>query len=190
MNQSLEQQFRLSALLALVPALLSGFAIAIFILVGIHSGTVAAATMEAESNDHEALQNPKRFSALENAIDHNLISIPGDFFSLSTVPALKSLMAHVNPVLIDVRNPAEYRAGHIIGAINIPLTELDRHLDVIPTDQEVVLYCSTGYRSAMGVMALQLQGFTHVRGFAPSLAGWKAAGEPVSRSEPPGRAQA
>ena len=83
-------------------------------------------------------------------------------------------------MLIDVRQPAEFRGGHIIGAVNIPLKELERHLGEIPPNKEIVLYCTTGYRSAMGVMALRLQGYTHVRGFPPSLAGWQAAGEPIS----------
>jgi rhodanese-related sulfurtransferase len=57
-------------------------------------------------------------------------------------------------LLIDVHNPSEYQGDYILGAINIPLTDLDLRLDAIPTEQDVVLYCSTGYRSAMGVMAL------------------------------------
>ncbi len=93
-------------------------------------------------------------------------------------------------MLIDVRQPSEYRSGHISGAINIPLKQLERHLGEIPCDQDIVLYCSTGYRSAMGVMALQLQGFSHVRGFPPSLAGWQAAGEAVSGPETAEAAQA
>ncbi|TVS05707.1 MAG: rhodanese-like domain-containing protein [Cyanobium sp. PLM2.Bin73] len=98
-------------------------------------------------------------------------------------------MASSSPFLIDVRTSSEFQADHIIGAINIPLPELDRHLEDIPTDQAVVLYCSTGYRSAMGVMALRLQGYTNVQGFPPSFAGWKAAGEPVTASKAPGTVQ-
>ena len=83
-------------------------------------------------------------------------------------------MAAGNMMPIDVRQPSEYRGGHIIGAVNIPLKELERHLSEIPPDKEIVLYCTTGYRSAMGVMALRLQGYTHVRGFPPGLAGAQA----------------
>jgi rhodanese-related sulfurtransferase len=155
---------------------LSGLALAILLLLGGGSGASAA-----------GLQG---ISPVQSSVDLYLQSLPADFHTLKTVPALKSLMAGGNTLLIDVRQPAEYRAGHIRGAVNIPLRELDDHLDAIPTDKEIVLYCSTGFRSAMGVMALQLQGFSHVRGFPPSLAGWQAAGEAVSGPEAGGGAQA
>jgi rhodanese-related sulfurtransferase len=160
---------------------LSGFAIAVYILIGFHPSTVAAATLEAESMHPQVLSNLQQISVLERAVDQYLVTIPANYYALSTVSALKNLMASSNPLLVDVRTLSEYQAGHIIGAVSIPLNELERHLEDIPAYQEVVLYCSTGYRSAMGVMALHLQGFTHVHGFPPSLAGWEAAGEPVDR---------
>jgi rhodanese-related sulfurtransferase len=96
---------------------------------------------------------------------------------------MKRLLASGNVSLIDVRTPAEYRAGHIAGAINRPLNDLSRHVAEISPEREVVLYCSSGFRSAMGVMALQLEGRHQVKGFAPSIEGWKAAGEPVVTTE-------
>ncbi len=62
-------------------------------------------------------------------------------------------------------------------AINIPLPDLTQNLNQIPKNRPVILYCSTGYRTAMGVMALQMLGYDNVRGFPPSIEGWKAAGE-------------
>ncbi len=156
--------------------LLSGLALAVLLLLGGGSGAAAA--------------GPQGLPAVEGAVGQYLHSLPADFHTLRTVPALKSLMAGGNVLLIDVRQPGEYRAGHIRGAVNLPLRELDDHLGAIPTDKEIVLYCSTGFRSAMGVMALQLQGFRHVRGFPPSFAGWQAAGEAVSGPEAGNGAQA
>jgi rhodanese-related sulfurtransferase len=63
------------------------------------------------------------------------------------------------------------------------LNDLGRHVAEISPEREVVLYCSSGFRSAMGVMALQLEGRHQVKGFAPSIEGWKAAGEPVVTTE-------
>ncbi|MEA5391248.1 rhodanese-like domain-containing protein [Cyanobium gracile UHCC 0139] len=137
-----------------------------------------------------ALAEPQGVTALQGAVDQYLHSLPADFHTLRTVPALKRQLAGGNTLLIDVRQPSEYRAGHILGAINIPLRELDDQLSDIPTDKEIVLYCSTGFRSAMGVMALHLRGYTHVRGFPPSFAGWQAAGEAVSSPDGSGTAQA
>jgi rhodanese-related sulfurtransferase len=178
-------RFSLPELWDSIPEVLCGFVIAVYILLGFHSGSVAAATLEIESTHPQAVPNLPQISTLQIAVDQYLISIPANYYALSTVQALKNLMTTANPLLIDVRSLSEYQAGHIIGAVNIPLKELERHLEDIPTDQEVVLYCSTGYRSAMGVMALQLQGFAHVHGFPPSLAGWKAAGEHVIVGESP-----
>jgi rhodanese-related sulfurtransferase len=158
---------------------LGGFVIAVYILIGFHTGTVAAAILKTESPHVQPLSSLQQVSALQKAVDQYLTSIPANYYALSTVSALKNFMASSNPLLVDVRTPSEHQAGHMIGAVNIPLQELERHLEDIPTDKEVVLYCSTGYRSAMGVMALHLQGFSHVHGFPPSLAAWQAAGEPV-----------
>ncbi|MEH1810736.1 rhodanese-like domain-containing protein [Nostoc sp.] len=65
-------------------------------------------------------------------------------------------------------------------AINIPLRTLSHNLNQIPRTRPVVLYCSSGYRSAMGVMTLHLLGYENVQGFPPSFAGWKNAKEAIA----------
>jgi rhodanese-related sulfurtransferase len=119
------------------------------------------------------------FPKLELAVDRYLLALPAGYYAIGGVAELKSLMAKSPVLMIDVRSPAEYRSGHIPGATNIPLPQLARSLSKIPTDRPVVLYCATGYRSAMGVMTLQLFNYDNVRGFPPSLAAWQAAGEDV-----------
>ena len=91
-------------------------------------------------------------------------------------------MTSRQPLLVDVRESSEYQSGHIPDAINIPLRTLTHNLNKIPRDRPVVLYCSTGYRSAMGVMTLHLLNYDNVQGFPPSFAGWKAAGEAIAKS--------
>ena len=51
-------------------------------------------------------------------------------------------------VLIDVRQPMEYQAGHIPGALHIPLGEVERRLFELPSDRDLVFYCRSGGRSA------------------------------------------
>jgi len=170
----------LAARWAWLSAALGCIAIALYILIGLYPVPAYAATIETERWHGPGLSEQHQPTAFELTIDNYLSSIPSDYHAIRTVAALKSLIVSSNPLLIDVRTSSEYKADHIIEAINIPLPELDRHLEDIPTDQAVVLYCSTGYRSAMGVMALRLQGYTNVQGFPPGFAGWKAAGEPVT----------
>ena len=118
---------------------------------------------------------------LPEAIDNFLTSLPSDYYTLMNVNALKSIVKRDNALLIDVRQPSEYASGHIPNAINIPLQTLTKNLDKIPQDRPVVLYCTTGYRTAMGVMSLQMLGYSNVRAFPPSIQGWKVAGEPLEK---------
>jgi rhodanese-related sulfurtransferase len=144
---------------------------------------VLAATLDSSAlmTDTKILLEAKEFPKLESAVDQYLMAMPKGFYTISKIEDLKSLMAQHQPLLVDVRSPSEYRSGHIPGATNIPLQQMVRHLDQIPSDRPVVLYCSTGYRSAMGVMTLHLFNFDNVQGFPPSFAGWQAAGEAIEQ---------
>lgn len=121
---------------------------------------------------------------LQSAVDRTLTTIPAGFYKVDDVAGLKRLQADFQVQVVDVRESTEYTAGHIPGAINIPLRTLAHHLDEIDPDRPVVLYCSSGYRSAMGVVTLHLLGYDNVQGFPPSLGGWKAAGEAISKGWP------
>ena len=110
-----------------------------------------------------------------------LISIPRDYYSVKNIETLKTLAKEKQALLVDVREPEEYASGYIEGAINIPLRDLTQNLNQIPKNRPVILYCSTGYRTAMGVMALQMLGYINVKGFPPSFEGWKAAGEQLEK---------
>jgi rhodanese-related sulfurtransferase len=106
-------------------------------------------------------------------------SMPKGYYTLMTVDVLKQLTVDEQPLLVDVRSPMEYRTAHIKNAINLPLETLTQSLDRIPKNRPVVLYCSSGYRTGMAVMTLQLLGYDNVRGFPPSLKAWEAAEEPI-----------
>ncbi len=105
-------------------------------------------------------------------IDQALKEIPPGFYGILKTDQLKSKMESDNPLLVDVREPTEFLRGHIPNAVNIPLRSLGDHLDEIPRDRPVVLYCSTGYRTGLGVMALHLWGYDNVQGYPPSYQGW------------------
>ncbi|WP_066376606.1 MULTISPECIES: rhodanese-like domain-containing protein [unclassified Anabaena] len=121
-------------------------------------------------------------SDLKTAVNHYLTSIPKGYYTVGNVEELQRLLREENILLIDVREPSEYATGHIGNAINIPLPRLTQNLDQIPQNQSVVVYCTSGYRSAMAVMSLRLLGYDNVRGFPPSINGWKAAGQTLNTS--------
>lgn len=82
--------------------------------------------------------------------------------------------------LLDVRPEDEFALGHLPGARNIPLAELERRLDELPTNREVIAYCRGPYcvLSFEAVVALRARGY-RVRRLEDGYPEWKAAGLPV-----------
>jgi len=80
--------------------------------------------------------------------------------------------------LIDVRTPTEYEAGHLFGAVNIPLSELEENLDAwipgLPTDIPMIVYCKIGVRSATATLILLDAGFVNVVDLAGGMDEWIA----------------
>jgi len=73
--------------------------------------------------------------------------------------------------LLDVRSAEEFAGGHLPGAVNIPVQELDRRLaEVGPRDSELVLYCRSGHRSGRAAELLRQRGFTKVHNLGPMTA--------------------
>jgi rhodanese-related sulfurtransferase len=86
--------------------------------------------------------------------------------------------------VLDVRPEEEYRAGHIPGAISIPLNEIERHLSDLPRDQEIVAYCRGPYcvLSIQAVEILRAKGFHAVR-LEEGVQDLRAMGFPISVGE-------
>lgn len=83
------------------------------------------------------------------------------------------------PLLIDVRSPAEYATGHVPGAKNVPIDEIDGRLAELGTaDAEVYVICQSGGRSARASASLAGKG-RHPVNVTGGTAAWKAAGYPV-----------
>ncbi len=87
--------------------------------------------------------------------------------------------------VVDVRPPEEFAQGHIAGAINIPLSRLERHLAELPQDREVVAYCRGPWcvLSFEAVARLRNAGLRAHR-LADGLPEWRRAGLPVEKSDP------
>ncbi len=86
--------------------------------------------------------------------------------------------------VLDVRPPEEYRAGHLPGALSVPLKELESRLRDLPRDREVVAYC----RGPYCVLAVEAVEMLRARGFAAfrledGVRDWQARGFPVAVGE-------
>jgi ArsR family transcriptional regulator len=83
---------------------------------------------------------------------------------------------------LDVRPAEEYAAGHIRGAINVPLSELTKRLHEIPADKEIVAYCRGPYclLAFEAVAQLRKRGRT-ARRLEHGFPEWKTAGLPVDK---------
>lgn len=79
-----------------------------------------------------------------------------------TVTELSDLLAGENPPqVIDVRRSAEYRGGHVPGAKNFPLSEIEKNVATISSakDAATAVICQAGYRSGIAVSLLKKNGF-------------------------------
>lgn len=94
--------------------------------------------------------------------------------------ALKAAVAKGEVTLLDVRPEDEFQSGHLRGAVNIPIDELEKMLDQLPSDREIVAYCRGPYcvLSHEAVRMLRNRGF-RVRRYEEGYPEWKAAGLPV-----------
>lgn len=97
-----------------------------------------------------------------------------------------------SPVLIDVREPGEYAAGHLPGAVNLPRGVLEFAIEAHPAlaceasptladrSRHLVVYCLTGGRAALATDSLQRLGFTRIECLNGGFKAWKEAGLPVA----------
>jgi glyoxylase-like metal-dependent hydrolase (beta-lactamase superfamily II)/rhodanese-related sulfurtransferase len=76
------------------------------------------------------------------------------------------------PLLVDVRAEQEFKDGRIDGAINVPLSRLRDQLDQVPTDRSVVVYCTSGYRSAIAASILRREQSSEVSDLVGGLGAW------------------
>lgn len=91
-----------------------------------------------------------------------------------TVARLREAMAQPEPpVVLDVRNTGERANGKIPGSLHIPLAELPRRLDDVPTDRPVVVHCAGGYRSSVAASLLRAAGHPDVSDLLGGYQAWR-----------------
>ena len=76
-------------------------------------------------------------------------------------------------IVLDVRTPEEFAAGHIPGALNIPYTHFPARIAELPAaSKDVVIYCATGIRAERAAVRLRENGFTRLFHLEGDMTGW------------------
>lgn len=102
--------------------------------------------------------------------------------SISVSDLLKRLQAGEKPLIIDVREPHEFEAGHIEGAKLMPLGSVEQSVATagIAKEQEIILICRSGNRSAQAYRKLEALGYTNLINVNGGMNDWAKIG-PVTK---------
>lgn len=118
---------------------------------------------------------------LDESLAAYLKSLPETFNAVRVDALAEELKGDAKPFLLDVRTAEEFAEGHIEGAINVPLNEVTKNLALLPDlNQNIVVYCGSGHRSAVAMTALGVLGYTKTRSMLSGFGAWTAAGQPAT----------
>ena len=101
-----------------------------------------------------------------------------------TAQGAVQLINRERAVLVDVREPEEFATGHMIGAKNVPLNQLDEKLASTVKNKTVplLLVCATGARAQRAVAMAKKLGYEQAQAVAGGLKAWKEANLPVEKA--------
>jgi rhodanese-related sulfurtransferase len=86
-------------------------------------------------------------------------------------------------VILDVRTPSEHNSERILGTTNIPLDEIEKHLDELRGYKHVYVHCASGNRSSQACQKLSTLGLDNIINVEGGLSAWKDAGFPIFKNE-------
>ena len=123
------------------------------------------------------------FLALSAALIWNIFFDPVNKTAVSPVESV-NLINHQDALVLDVRSMAEYKKGHIVNAMNIPLNGFSKQIQQLEKykSKPVIVTCRSGSRSAMATKMLMKAGFEDVHNMRGGMMAWESAGQPVERS--------
>jgi len=86
-------------------------------------------------------------------------------------------------IVLDVRTPKEFAAGHIPGAVNVDINAPDftQKISALKKDKTYLVHCDAGGRSARACEKMDELGVQHLVDLAPGFKGWEKAGKPVEK---------
>jgi hydroxyacylglutathione hydrolase len=106
----------------------------------------------------------------------------GEKLSKANVVSLeefKDILKNNHTQVVDLRGESEYRSGHIKGTENIFIGTLEKSLDRIKRDEQVVLHCQSGDRTTIGYSILKKHGFKNIKNYSGGITEWVNEGNPV-----------
>jgi hydroxyacylglutathione hydrolase len=93
-----------------------------------------------------------------------------------SVEQLNRQRVHLN--VLDVRDPGEWEAGHLEGAVHMPFYAIEQHFGKLDATQPLAIVCGSGQRSAIAASILQRHGFRHIFNVVGGMEAWEKAGLP------------
>ena len=119
---------------------------------------------------------------------HDLVALAKNHIQEIDINTADTRIAQAD-ILIDVREPEEYRQGHIPGAINMPRGLLEFQISGQPAlqsrDIAIVLYCKTSGRAALAARSLQEMGYLNISSIYGGFDAWAAANKPITKPSLP-----
>jgi rhodanese-related sulfurtransferase/glyoxylase-like metal-dependent hydrolase (beta-lactamase superfamily II) len=97
--------------------------------------------------------------------------------------AAEQLAASPGPLMLDVRTMPEWSVAHVNGAVNLPLSQLSERAAELPPDRPLIIYCASGYRSAIATSLLSRKGLPQVANMVGGLGAWDSARLPTVAAE-------
>lgn len=93
------------------------------------------------------------------------------------------MMNHDHAVVVDIRAPADFEAGHVLNAISVPHKELNERLKELNKYQQkpLIVYCENGSVTPHALRTLKAAGFEKAHGMKGGIAAWRNATLPVTR---------
>lgn len=114
--------------------------------------------------------------------DIDSLGITMERAKIITVPELQNDFADEDDFhVIDVRSQTEFNAGHIPGSVHLFLGTLADHLERLPTDRQIIVYCQAGDRSTIAYSLLKSRGFKNVKNYAAGMREWTMRNNPVAQ---------
>ncbi|KAA3619970.1 MAG: rhodanese-like domain-containing protein [Calditrichaeota bacterium] len=106
---------------------------------------------------------------------------PWGFMLMSQEEVVENINSQGTTLILDVRSTAEFTQGHIPGAVNIPITEINQRLSELNSykDKEIAVVCYSGGRTVASLRLLKEAGYSNLKHIAGDMQAWYAARLPL-----------